>query len=210
MTFTIFARQRRAATSLLALTLSIPLAAACTGGTSETATAPATANVAAKANSVADPHASHGSASNRPLTPEANRGVAEVRAATARFHDIKVAQQAGYVEQWPAGCITSPAGAQAFHYRNTALASDGTVDLTRPELLMYEPGPNGTLKLIGVDYYIPFAKWAGPGVPSLLGQDFAANDALQAFTLHIWAWAENPSGMFAGWNPKVSCANATP
>jgi hypothetical protein len=25
--------------------------------------------------------------------------------------------------------------------------------------------------------------------------------------LHIWAWRPNKSGMFAMWNPAVSCAN---
>ena len=25
------------------------------------------------------------------------------------------------------------------------------------------------------------------------------------YTLHVWAWKENPSGTFVNWHPKVSC-----
>lgn len=35
--------------------------------------------------------------------------------------------------------------------------------------------------------------------------------ALNAFyELHVWAWKDNPSGMFADWNPQVSCAGYAP
>ena len=30
---------------------------------------------------------------------------------------------------------------------------------------------------------------------------------LKAFyTLHVWAWKDNPNGAFVNWNPDVSCA----
>jgi len=29
------------------------------------------------------------------------------------------------------------------------------------------------------------------------------------WALHVWAWRENPSGLYANWNPKVSCQYAT-
>jgi len=25
------------------------------------------------------------------------------------------------------------------------------------------------------------------------------------YTLHVWAWKENPSGTFVNWHPNVSC-----
>jgi hypothetical protein len=25
------------------------------------------------------------------------------------------------------------------------------------------------------------------------------------YTLHVWAWKDNPSGAFVNWHPKVSC-----
>lgn len=29
------------------------------------------------------------------------------------------------------------------------------------------------------------------------------------YELHVWAWKNNPSGMFADWNPMVSCEQFT-
>jgi hypothetical protein len=169
---------------------------------------PTAARQASVAQAAQAPHASHGDAGVGKLTAEVNRGVADVRRATARFHELADAQASGYTEQWPPGCATAPEGGQAFHYIDPALRDDGVIDLLRPELLMYEPGPNGTLHLIGVDYFMPYADWKGTEPPTLLGQSFSRVDALNAYTLHIWAWRPNPSGMFAAWNPKVSCAYA--
>ena len=25
------------------------------------------------------------------------------------------------------------------------------------------------------------------------------------YELHVWAWRDNPSGVFVDWNPRVSC-----
>ena len=49
------------------------------------------------------------------------------------------------------------------------------------------------------------------GPPELMGQLFHLFDApnrfgLPAFyTLHVWAWKDNPNGTFTNWNPNVSC-----
>ena len=29
------------------------------------------------------------------------------------------------------------------------------------------------------------------------------------YTLHVWAWKENPNGTFVNWHPKVSCDGFT-
>jgi hypothetical protein len=155
----------------------------------------------------------HGAASrinNGDLTPDQLRSVADVRNATQRFHDIAIASApaaqggGGYTMQFPAGCAASPSdGAQGFHYLNPDLV-DANVELLRPELVMYEPGPNGQMNLVGVDYIVPLALSATP--PTLLGVPFAPlGPPLNVWALHIWAWRPNPSGMFAMWNPKVSC-----
>lgn len=73
---------------------------------------------------------------------------------------------------------------------------------------MYEPGENGQMQLVGVDYVVPFDKWASEIGPTLLGMPFMRNEPLGVWALHIWAWRPNPSGMFAMWNPSVSCAPA--
>jgi hypothetical protein len=41
-----------------------------------------------------------------------------------------------------------------------------------------------------------------------LGVPFMRNEPLGMWALHIWAWRPNPSGTFAMWNPKASCAYA--
>jgi hypothetical protein len=49
---------------------------------------------------------------------------------------------------------------------------------------------------------------ASASAPTLLGVKFMENKPLDVWALHIWAWRPNPSGMFAAWNPKVSCKHA--
>ena len=73
---------------------------------------------------------------------------------------------------------------------------------------MYEPKPNGTLQLVGVDYVVPLGASEKP--PTLLGQEFVAIDALGvAGAAHSGCGpAENLDGMFAMFNPSVSCALA--
>jgi hypothetical protein len=160
-------------------------------------------------------HAGHVMArvsNNGDLTPEQKQAIAEVKNATQRFHDIAIATRptaqggGGYTQQFPAGCAASPDGAQGFHYLNPDLV-DANVELLRPELVMYEPAPNGQMNLVGVDYIVPLALSAT--APTLLGQPFTAlGPPLNVWALHIWGWRPNPSGMFGLWNPKVSCANA--
>ena len=138
--------------------------------------------------------------------------LAAVRAATARYHRVEVALADGYVST-PV-CATSPAGAMGIHYVNPALRHDATFDPARPELLLYEPQKNGQRRLVAVEYVITRALWdaANPGtVPTYLGQEFvrsfgpAAHGEPDHYELHVWLWRHNPSGMFAQWNPQVTC-----
>ena len=154
-------------------------------------------------------HAASKSSNNGDLTPEQLQAVASVRNITTRFHDIAVATAStsqgggGYTQQFPAGCASSPDGGQGFHYLNGDLV-DANVDLLHPELVMYEPGPNGQMNLVGVDYIVPLA--LSETAPTLLGVPFGRlGPPLNVWALHIWAWRPNPNGMFAQWNPKVSC-----
>ena len=135
-----------------------------------------------------------------------------VREATDRFQDVEAAKAAGYALQF--GCVTgSEAGAMGMHFVNGSLVGDGEVDATRPEIVIYEPQPNGKLKLIGADYLVLADAWnakhAAP--PELNGQLFHLFEApnrfgLPAFyTLHVWAWKDNPTGTFVNWHSNVSC-----
>jgi hypothetical protein len=144
--------------------------------------------------------------------PQAGALIEVVRQSTERFRDVAVAQAEGYTLQF--GCVTGPdAGAMGLHFVNSALVADGEIDPTRPEIVIYEPLPNGALKLIGADYLVLADGWnathAGP--PQMMGQLFHLFESpnrfgLPAFyTLHVWAWKENPNGAFVNWHPNVSC-----
>ena len=141
-----------------------------------------------------------------------NKDLATLRAATARFHRYDVARQAGYTFLFMNMCMedNSPAkaGGMGKHYVNTTLL-DATLDVARPEALLYDPGPNGQLKLVGVEYVIPKAAWTSDQPPRLFGRDLKLNK-FDLWALHVWAWKSNPSGLYADWNPRVSCANAAP
>lgn len=152
-------------------------------------------------------HDLHGESKSVPLTKEQKEGVKQVTDAMWRFRTFSESQTAGYTTQYPAGCAQSENGAQGFHYLNKDLV-DANVELLRPELVMYEPQPNGELRLIGVDYVVPFTAWTSPNAPVLLGMPFMRNEPLGVWALHIWAFRENPRGMFAMWNPNASCKYA--
>ena len=135
-----------------------------------------------------------------------------VREATARFHDVKVAEAEGYALNF--GCVSGGEfGAMGLHYVNFPLVLDGVLDPTRPEIVIYEPLPNGRLRLIGADYLVLASDWdsKNSAPPELMGQllhlfESPNRFGLPAFyTLHVWAWKENPTGTFSNWHAKVSC-----
>ncbi len=99
----------------------------------------------------------------------------------------------------------SPAneGGMGLHYVNLGLL-DTELDVTKPEALLYEPGPGGKLVLVAVEYAIPADLWTKDEPPVLFGQELKVN-SFNLYALHVWAWKNNPSGLFASWNPRVSC-----
>jgi hypothetical protein len=136
-----------------------------------------------------------------------------VRENTERFKDVSVAEAEGYSLLF--GCVSGPdAGAMGLHFVNLNLVKLGAIDATRPQIVIYEPMPDGHLKLIGADFLLIASDWdkAHPGQPpQLMGQLFHYFESpnrfgLPAFyTLHVWAWKENPNGAFVNWHPNVSC-----
>jgi hypothetical protein len=164
-------------------------------------------------------HAQMPSMQQQQLTPdrrhEASALIKVVRESTARFRDVSVAEREGYALQF--GCVTgSDSGAMGLHYVNGALVAAGVIDATRPQIVIYEPTRDGRLKLIGADYLVLADAWNAQhpdGPPQLMGQLFHYFESpnrfgLPAFyTLHVWAWKENPNGAFVNWHPNVSCAS---
>lgn len=138
--------------------------------------------------------------------------VRQVRDATRRYHDINVAKADGY--QLLFGCVSGPDdGAMGLHYVNLSLVADGVLDPKRPEIVIYEPTPNGGRRLIGADFLVFSESWhaSNTDTPKLGGQLMHLIDApnrygLPAFyTLHVWAWKPSPTGAFVNWHSDVSC-----
>ena len=160
---------------------------------------------------------SHQASQNTELTADqASRAkslLKKVRDATERFQNVEVAEADGY--QLLFGCVSGDsAGAMGLHYVNMDLVNKGEVKLNHPQIVIYEPTSDGRVRLTGADYLILAAGWDKnhPGdPPQLMGQLFHLFDApnrfgLPAFyTLHVWAWKDNPNGAFVNWHPNVSC-----
>jgi hypothetical protein len=136
--------------------------------------------------------------------------------ATAAFHDIDQAKAAGYTVQVfdknGVTCIAQPGqGAMGIHMLKPSLL-DATVDAEHPELLVYEPRNDGSLKLVALEYLVFQNAWTGAQPPQLFGQTFdfipAGNryDLPPFYALHAWIWKPNPSGMLYAWNPRVDCS----
>jgi hypothetical protein len=177
--------------------------------------------------------ACNGAAKSEPAEQQApaaaeHPDLTRAREASARFQDLQVALAEGYEAE--GGCVALPGtGAMGIHYVHKGRmglemrdgrihGTDRALDPTQPELLIYEPQPDGTQRLVAIEFYTSQEAW-GPGAkPKLFGVDFdtmaddpstPAVDEGHMFTphydLHVWIWRENPKGTFAQWNPAVTC-----
>ena len=130
--------------------------------------------------------------------------LAQVRRATAKYHDPQVAMAAGY--NFVPGldyCFDNPGvGGMGYHLINTNLI-DNKVDPLKPEALVYAPGPNGQLELVAVEYIVPIT--SVDKAPVLFGHTFERLDQFGTYSLHAWIFKGNPLGLFNDWNPSVSC-----
>lgn len=136
--------------------------------------------------------------------------VAAVRAATAAYHDVATATVDGYIPTDT--CVSSPAGAMGYHYVEPSLL-DQPIDLRHPAILVYQPTEGGR-KLVALEYFKvdeDQSTATDTDRPSLLGQAFQGPMVGHEpgmpihYDLHVWAWQNNPTGMFAQWNPRGSC-----
>ena len=143
---------------------------------------------------------------------QAGELVKAVREATEQFKNPAVADSLGYKLAF--GCVSGgDYGAMGLHLVNMSLVDDN-LKLDEPEIILYEPLPDGKVQITGADYLIPAAAWDAKhphDPPQLMGQLFHFFDSPNRFgldpfyTLHVWAWKENPNGAFTNWNPNVSC-----
>lgn len=137
----------------------------------------------------------------------------QLRQATAAYHDVEQARAAGWNVRFPPECLThAHLGAMGSHLLNPELLEGeeaGRVAVTEPEFLVYEPGPDGQMRLVAVEYVVPFDVVPADGdPPTLFGHEFHPNETFRVWAFHVWVWRHNPAGLFADWNPKISCEHA--
>ena len=124
-------------------------------------------------------------ASAAPPPPAAAPGeptLDDVRAATERFKDVKVAEAEGYVREPSNTCETADMmgrpvtdGAMGVHYLRADLLGitappnprvDGTgthTDFLKPGVLIYEPQADGSMALVGIENLVFAKAWQAAG-----------------------------------------------
>ncbi len=129
-----------------------------------------------------------------PTAPPRDPSLAEVRAATERFRDVKVAEAEGYVREPTNTCETADMmgrpvsdGAMGVHYvrpdllgitapPNPRVDGNGThTDFLKPGVLIYEPQADGSMELVAVENLVFAKSWHAAGntqPPSFQGVPF--------------------------------------
>jgi len=108
---------------------------------------------------------------------------------------------------------------------NPRVNGNGThLDFLAPGILIYEPQADGSLQLVAVENLAFAAAWKAAGhsaPPSFHGvaYNFMENDPATPadeahmfephYDRHVWIYRDNPNGVFAPFNPNVSCAHHT-
>lgn len=165
--------------------------------------------------------------------------LAEVRAATERFRDVKVALAEGYIRDPGDMCETAdmmgkPAalGGMGIHFfrpdmlgisapPNPRVNGNGTyTDFRKPAILIYEPQHDGSLELVAVENLVFAKAWkeAGNKTPPTfhgVAYDHMVDDPATPldeahnfephYDRHVWVHRPNPNGVFAPFNPAVTC-----
>lgn len=93
-------------------------------------------------------------------------------------------------------------------------------DFMQPAVLIYQPMADGSEKLVAIENLVWAEAWHAAGneaAPAFHGYEYyymhdnPETEADEAhgfephYELHFWLYEENPAGMFAPFNPRVSC-----
>lgn len=156
-----------------------------------------------------------------------NQILADIKRATAKYHDLGAATEDGYVLD--PHCVEHPQyGGMGHHAVNMARIVPAVVP-SEPGVLVYEPTKNGKYRLVAAEYIVPAVPWDAmhAGERPMLGEvEFADHREINYvenefgdivpvnanggppfphYQLHVWVWKNNPNGMYFPFNPNVSC-----
>ncbi len=158
---------------------------------------------------------------------EIDRQLDRAHEVTAKYHDVAVAEADGFVST--EACVFDPVlGTMGIHFVHPAREADPALDLEAPEALLYLR-QDGELRLVAIEYVqlivVGGQPYLGCGVensscpppdpppaPSLY-ERVVFDGPMPGhqpgmpwhYDLHVWLWEENPAGMFAQYNPALSC-----
>lgn len=133
-------------------------------------------------------------------------GLRAVRAWTERYHSEAEVRADGFTPS--DACVP----AMGHHYTNFSRL-DGRLEPSRPEVLLFAPGPDGRV-LAGAEWIVVDRDQdlaTDDDRPSLFGHPFEGPMPGHGpgmpihYDLHAWAWIENTAGGFAPWNSAVAC-----
>ena len=126
-----------------------------------------------------------------------------LREATSRFNSTTQAIDAGYEPD--DHCVAVPGlGGMGYHWANGSLI-DPVVDLMKPEVVLYETGPGGNLRLVAVEFIVVNTGQARPMFGDHPFDIGGTPLPIPHWSLHVWIHKENPNGIFRPFNPMVSC-----
>jgi len=130
------------------------------------------------------------------LAPQTMWEMQQARAATARYRDINNAIKDGYTN------IGVDVENMGHHLMNASLV-DGTFDVRKPEILVYNGLDTGNPELVAVEYAIPLTF---PKPEGFTGSNDVWNgtSGFPLWLCHAWVWAYNPDGAFNWTNPLIT------
>ena len=156
--------------------------------------------------------------SDLPLSKKVKNQLKDVKAATEKYKDYNVALADGF-ENTHEFAFDPELGGMGIHFINPDRMDDNELNITEPEVLLYQPTKDGDYKLIGVEYYVPAAlidltpvlyehEFDGPMLnheldPTKLSEVQKNDRNNQHYDLHVWVWKNNPNGLFTQFNPNV-------
>lgn len=163
----------------------------------------------------------------------------EMREALRRFENVEIALEEGYVQDPTEMCITAEMegrsaeeGAMGIHFFRPDLleltsteppvTGTGThTDFRDPAALLYEPQPDGSLELVGVENLVFEEAWTAAGheePPTFHGRAYdhmvddpstpdvnESHDFAPHFDQHVYLYRDNPLGTLEPFNPNVTC-----
>jgi hypothetical protein len=141
------------------------------------------------------------------LSPEIREQINALTRSVQPFYNYDVAGAAGWNTPI-SDCVEAPFGGMGYHIANLSQLGSGQLNLLRPQVLLFAPTEDGSMAFKGVEYIIPADLWDSAEPPHFLGRDLSFNPNIPPngiWALHVWVGTPNPDGIFADFNPEVSC-----